>query len=91
MRYTIPNKTGPWKPPTIAGQPERGIPLLVLDVDVGSVSEDQVDELGVPLVGCDGEGRVSGAGDRGCVHVRTLRRVGSALYWHSSEYDWYVI
>lgn len=57
---------------TVASQPEGGISLLVLDVNVSAVSQDELDELEVTLVGCDGQGGVLGTRNRSSIHVSTL-------------------
>ena len=61
---------------TIAGQPERGVPLLVLDVHVGSIAEDHVHKLGMTFVSCNGEGCVLGRGHWQGIHIRTLGEGG---------------
>ena len=66
---------------TIARQPERGVPLLVLDVHVGSIAEDHVHKLGVTFVSCNGEGCVLGRGHWEGIHISTLGEGGREGEW----------
>ena len=70
---------------TIAGEPQRGISLLVLDVNVCTTPEDELHKLVVAFIGGNSEGSIPGAGHRGGIHIRTLGGEGWARGVHLEE------